>query len=77
MHSMSVYSETQSRTESLWEEGYNDRILTGKGQLKDWVNYLHDNPRRLWVKRNHPEWFTAQHGITIGSTTATVMGNQF
>lgn len=77
MHNMSVYSETQSRTETLWEEGYNDRILTGKGQLKDWVNYLHDNPRRLWVKRNHPEWFTAHHGITIGSTTTTVMGNQF
>ena len=77
MHGMSLYSETQSRTEALWEEGYNDRILTGKGQLQDWVNFLHDNPRRLWVKRNHLEWFTAHHGMTIGLTTTTVMGNQF
>ena len=74
---MSVYSETKSRTVPLWEPGYNDRVLTGKGQLQDWVNYLRDNPRRLWVKRHHPEWFTARGGITIGLTPVTVMGNRF
>ncbi|MBR1725204.1 MAG: transposase [Muribaculaceae bacterium] len=75
---MSVYSETQSRTEVLlWEKGYNDRILSGKGQLHDWINYVQDNPRRLWVKRNRPEWFTARRGIVIGSHTVTVMGNAF
>ena len=77
MRNMSVYSETQSRTLSLWEPGYNDRILSGKGQLRDWVNYLRDNPRRLWVKRHHPEWFTARHDITVGTTPVAVMGNQF
>ena len=68
MHSMSVYSETQSRTKTLWEVGYNDRILTGKGQLQDWVNYLHDNPRRLWTKRNHPEFFTVKPSALNAST---------
>ena len=77
---MSIYSETQSRTTStipLWEPGYNDRILAGKGQLERWVQYVHDNPRRLWVKRHHREWFTVRRGITIGSTRVDAMGNQF
>lgn len=62
-------------TSSLWEPGYNDRILINKGQLQNWAKYLHDNPRRLWIKRNHPEWFTARQGINIGSTPVTCMGN--
>ena len=61
----------------LWEEGYNDRILQGKGQLNAMFKYLEDNPRRLWIKRNHPEFFKTQHQVTIGDQTVTVMGNRF
>ena len=61
----------------LWEEGYNDRILQGKGQLNAMFRYLEDNPRRLWTKRNHPEFFKAQQDITIGGQNVTVMGNRF
>lgn len=63
--------------ETLWEDGYNDRILQGPGQLDRWIKYLIDNPRRLWVKRHHPELFVQQTGIVIGSTPVTVMGNSF
>ena len=62
---------------SLWEEGYNDRILNDKGQLNRWFKYLTDNPRRLWIKRNTPELFTMHTGITIGDTPVTIMGNRF
>ena len=68
--------KSQSLTDQLWESGYNDRILVGKGQLEDWKNYLRDNPRRLWIKRNHPEQLTARQGIIIGSTPVSTMGNQ-
>jgi hypothetical protein len=61
----------------LWEEGYNDRILQGKGQLNAMFRYLDDNPRRLWTKRNNPEFFKTQQDITIGDQTVTVMGNRF
>ena len=61
----------------LWEEGYNDRILQGKGQLNSMFKYLQDNPRRLWTKRNHPEWFKTQQDIKIGDQNVTVMGNRF
>ncbi len=61
----------------LWEEGYNDRILRGAGQLDRWFKYLDDNPRRLWIKHNNPQLFTTHTGITIGTTPVTVMGNWF
>lgn len=63
--------------ELLWEEGYNDRILQGPGQLDSWIKYLMDNPRRLWVKHNHPKLFHQQVGIVIGSTPVIIMGNRF
>lgn len=61
----------------LWEEGYNDRILQGPGQLDRWIKYLIDNPRRLWVKRNNADLFLQRSGIAIGSIPVTVMGNHF
>ncbi|MBQ7691142.1 MAG: transposase [Muribaculaceae bacterium] len=61
----------------LWMDGYNDCILDQRGQLDVWFNYLHDNPRRLWQKRNHPEWFTSRHRITINAVNVTVMSNQY
>ena len=61
----------------LWEEGYNDRILQGRGQLNAMFHYLKDNPRRLWTKRNHPEFFKTQQEVMIGDQSVTVMGNRF
>lgn len=61
----------------LWEEGYNDRVLKGKDQLTRWINYLTQNPRRLWIKRHDPELFTQHTGITIGNLPVTTMGNRF
>ena len=62
---------------TLWEEGFNDRILAGDGQLERWRNYLRDNPRRRWLRENRPEFFTALGGITVDGTAVTVMGNRF
>lgn len=62
---------------SLWEEGYHDRILQEKGQLETMIRYLHDNPRRLWTKRNNPEFFTVQHEVSVGNTMVAMAGNRF
>lgn len=62
---------------NLWEWGYHDRILSRKGQLDTMFKYLRDNPRRLWVKRNNPNFFTAIRGLKIGDTPVTALGNQF
>jgi hypothetical protein len=59
----------------LWEQGYTDGVLQGKGQLERWKAYLSDNPRRLWVKRNHQDLFTVTHHLTIAGTAVSAMGN--
>ena len=59
----------------LWETGYTDGILRGKGQLDRWKEYLSDNPRRLWIKRQHHDFFTVSHHLTIAGTTVAAMGN--
>ncbi len=62
---------------TLWEEGYHDRILISEGQLETMIRYLHDNPRRLWTKQRHPEFFTVRQDITIGEAQVAIAGNQF
>lgn len=41
----------------LWQENYHDRVLTEYGQLTKMLNYVSDNPRRAWIKRQHPRLF--------------------
>ncbi len=45
---------------SIFEDGFNDRILFSKqnAQLDNWTNYVLDNPRRLWLMRSNPDFFT-------------------
>lgn len=37
--------------ESLFEPGYNDKILLHEGQQDNWKRYLDDTPRRLAIKK--------------------------
>ncbi len=62
---------------TIWETGYNDRILLRKGQLQRWLDYLDDNPRRLLLKRQHPEFFTCLSAVPVLDTTMAAMGNRF
>ena len=38
---------------------YHDRILSGEGQLPVLHAYIEDNPRRLFLRRNFPEYFNS------------------
>lgn len=61
----------------LWSIGYTDGILGRKGQLNNWLAYLHDNPRRLLMKRLHPEFFRVQHNVRVGSYEFSAIGNRY
>jgi len=63
-----------SATSRLWEKGYHDRVLSGEGQLRHLIDYIHDNPRRSLVKRQHRELFQ-QQVLTIGGMTVHAIGN--
>ena len=62
----------------FWADGYVDTILFGKGQLARMIHYLRDNPRRLGVKREHPELFKVTHELKIeGIGRFSAIGNHF
>jgi len=61
----------------LFARGFNDRLLIQEGQLERWLQYLADNPRRLLMKREHPDLFRVQRGLSIGGTTFSAIGNRF
>ena len=61
----------------LFARGYNDKLLLRAGQLEVWKNYLRDNPRRLFMKRQHPDLFRVQFGLQFGSQTYSALGNRF
>ena len=62
---------------SLFESGYNDLILLDDDQLDNWKHYLDDNPRRLAIKRRHPDFFTILNYTDIGEWHCQLVGNSF
>ena len=61
---------------ALFAKGYNDLILRSFDELPVWQNYLHDNPRRLLLKRARTEWLRPFFGLQIGSHTYNGIGNR-
>ena len=61
----------------LWSLGYNDHILSGKNELQRWIDYLHTNPLRLLMKREHPNLFRVRFGVSIAGQNYAAIGNQF
>ena len=70
-------SVEKSKGPSLFEPGYNDKLLLHEGQLEAWKHYLDDNPRRLALKRLHPDLFITTHYIDIGEWHCQTVGNRF
>ena len=60
---------------TLWEPGYHDRLLLHKNQLAHMLAYLDDNPRRLLIKRQHPEFFSPLGELTFAGVKMQAMGN--
>ena len=60
----------------LFTPGYNDLILRSFDELPVWKNYLHDNPRRLLMKREHPEFLRPFFQLRLGSHTYNGIGNR-
>ena len=55
-----------ARAPGLWAPGYVDLILFRAGQLEQMITYLRDNPRRLGIKRAHPELFKVARDLEVG-----------
>lgn len=49
--------------------------MSHRGHLQIMMNYVHENPCRLALKRLHPDSFRVTRGVTIGGTTYDAVGN--
>ena len=49
----------------LWQDNYHDRVLTEYGQLTKMLNYVADNPRRAWIKRQNRRFFYDKRMLDI------------
>ena len=65
------------RLKGLWSPGFQDTILFHEGQLAKMRAYVLDNPRRLAVKRAHPELFRIVRDLPLCGTTFAAIGNHF
>jgi len=61
----------------LFERGYNDLISKSYDMLPRLTAYVHDNPRRLAIRREHPDYFRVQFGVTVAGQTYAAIGNRF
>lgn len=50
-------------TLTLWNPGYNDRIVWRRGSLRAYTRYLMDNPRRYCLRKAHPDLFRTVAGL--------------
>ena len=66
----SIFSSPASRENAkkppLFNLGYNDRVLNRFGQLEGWIEYLRDNPRRLWLKVHNADRLRKVYEFTAG-----------
>ena len=64
----------------MWQQDaayYHERILHAPGQLRRMIDYVKDNPRRLWIKSRHPELFRLHRRTEVAGLSFTSMGNHF
>ena len=65
---------------SIWQQDaayYHERILHAPGQLRRMIDYVKDNPRRLWIKSHNPELFRLHRRTEEAGLSFTSMGNHF
>ena len=61
----------------LFERGYNDLISKSYDMLPRLTAYLRDNPRRLAIRREHPDLFRMHRKTELCGLQFTSMGNRF
>lgn len=71
------YARQKRENGLLFATGFNDQILLREGQLERWLNYLKDNPRRLLMKRENPDLFRVQRGLSYAGQSFSAIGNRF
>lgn len=72
---MTETTDVGMRSGALFETGYHVRALIERGQLKKMIDYVHDNPRRLAVRREKAAYFRIHRNITAAGRSFDAYGN--
>ena len=48
---------------AVWEDGFYDGVALEPASIQAWHRYILDNPRRLWLKRQHPDLFVRVNAL--------------
>lgn len=75
LSSEAAFRSPTTSTPSLFERGYNDSILTGRGQLQHIMAYVRDNPRRLLIKQQCRQYFVIHRSIAVAGMPFDAIGN--
>lgn len=59
----------------VFEQGFNDQIITHHRSLDVIFNYIKDNPRRLAVRKNNPYYFNRINELQIADQPCQAYGN--
>ncbi len=62
-------------TNHIFEDGFNDQIVTNKRDLKAIFNYIRSNPYRLAVRLACPDFFTRRNNLIINGIPCQLYGN--
>lgn len=62
---------------NIFSDGYNDKIVTRKGQKDNFYNYISDNPRRYLARLLFPEYFNRLRTFEIKGLKLSLYGNIF
>ena len=65
------------KSDLLFDEGFNDRIIMHPNQLDTCRRYIEDNPRRLYIKKLYPDLFRRYNHLQIDNRHYAAYGNIF
>lgn len=49
----------------LFEQEWHDWIILKEGQLKTFCQYIRENPKRSWLRKSHPQYFSGVKRVSF------------
>lgn len=62
---------------TLFEDDFDETLLRRHGQLQTMIAYVHNNPRKSWMKHHQPGLFIPTRNIEIAGKRYDAIGNIF
>lgn len=73
----SDYSGQSINADDIFEKGYCDRPLYDDRSLDSWYRYIRENPHRLAMRMQYPEFFKQARNLKFGDNECQAYGNLF